>query len=144
MNKNISCALTKAAKKKDVNALHKLLQRVKPTATKASVRYDVNAKHWAVLDKQNNPTQHFDTAIMENVSFRSCEVKEYIGCAGHKTTFIGIADGDLYLHRHAGNLVGAQNLHFKDGKFRDSNDCELKTVAKIAILPDRRAIYWNE
>jgi hypothetical protein len=129
-------------KKKLANPLVKLLQRVNPVGTTASIRYDTNNNQWATLDKDNRAKQHFETAIMENVSFRSCQVKEYVGCSGSRTTWIGIADGELFLHRHAGQLEGAQNLHYREGKFLDVHGVELRSVSKLAVLPSRRAIYW--
>lgn len=131
------------AKKKLANPLVKLLQRANPIGMTASIRYDTSNNQWATLDKDNKAKQHFETAIMENVTFRSCQVKEYVGCAGTVTKWIGIADGELFLHRHAGNLEGAKNLHYRDGKFESAEGIELKSVSKLAVLPSRRAIYWD-
>lgn len=137
-----SCALTKPAEKKPF-FLVKLIQTIYPIPVRASVRYDSGIGKWAVIDPiTHNPKQHFECALLENVTFSSVIKKFSGGCGPAMEEYIGIAEGDLSLHRNPPTVLNARNLSFRSGQFLDQNHSPITHAKRIALMPNRRAIYW--
>lgn len=136
-----SCALPKPTEKKPF-FLVKLIQTIYPVPVRASVRYDARIGKWAVIDPvTHDPKQHFESALLENVRFSSV-MKRNPGCGLSTEEHIGIAEGDLSLHRNPPTVLDARNLSFKDGLFLDQDGSPITQAKRIALMPDRRAIYW--
>lgn len=140
---HISCGLSLQKEDKSAGILMSLLQRVNPIAIMARIRFDTNVGKWALLDDDNKPTQHFESGIMEDATMETVTVSEYVGCGSSTNKQIGIAKGKLKIHKLASSLVGAKNLKFSNGKFLDNNNQPIIKANKLALMPDRRAIYWE-
>lgn len=138
-----SCLLPKPVEKKPFFIV-KLIQTIYPIPVRAFVRYDGNIGKWAVIDPvTNDPKQHFECALLENVTFSSAMKKvRGVGCGPSREEHIGIAEGDLSLHRKPPTVLNARNLSFRDGQFLDQNGDPITNAKRIALMPDRRAIYW--
>lgn len=137
-----SCALPKATEKKPF-FLVKLIQTIYPLPVRASVRYDARIGKWAVIDSiTHDPKQHFECALLENVTFSSAKKVHRRGCGPATEEHIGIAEGDLSLHRNPPTVLNARNLSFKDGLFLDQDGSPITHAKRIALMSERRAIYW--
>lgn len=107
----------------------------------ACVRYDVTLDKWALLDSDLNPKQHFIIGVMKNVVFSSAKkIVKGTGCGGNREENIGLATGDLYLHKVSDNPL-AHNLAFRDGQFVDNNGAVLSTADEVILMSERRALY---
>lgn len=138
-----SCALPKPVEKKPF-FLVKLIQTIYTLPVRAYVRYDASIRKWAVIDPvTHDPKQHFECALLENVTFSSAMKRTTSsGCGGTREEHIGIAEGDLSLHRNPPTVLDARNLSFSGGQFLDQDGSPITHAKRIALMPDRRAIYW--
>jgi len=127
---------------KKAGFIKNLYQKFNPKPTKdAAVRFDGNAGLWAVLDKSMNPKQHFDLATMENVKFSKDNTKDYSGC-GASTEYIGVATGDLYLHRGVENMAGAENISFGSNGFVRLDGTVIHSAKRLLLMSGRHAVAW--
>jgi hypothetical protein len=125
------------------NPAMRLVRRIKQQflPTHARVRYDAQAKRWAVLGPDNQPLRHFTHGHIRNVTLTVAETKgKPVGCGGATVTKIGIAEGDLVENAHAPDVIGMRNLSFHNG-FRDESGRAISRADVIALLPNRRATF---
>lgn len=135
INQTISLPLKEPTIKK---LIRKTRELIKPTH--CSIRFDVKVGKWAVLDKNNEPTRHFEYGIMENVRFSSATVQEGYGC-GSKSTSIGIATGDLRQDTYGSDVMGYHNMSFKGGNFIGEDGLAIREASSLRLLTERRALY---
>lgn len=131
-------------KEKKPNLLKKLVQTYNPKPIKgALVRYDSVIGKWAVCDDKLNPTQHFELGVMKNVEFSSSlKTTPARGCGSAKEVYIGIAKGDLYLHKQS-TSHGGVNLGFSQGRFFDTQGMTITKADEIAFMPERHALLFK-
>lgn len=134
----------KTAKPKKSSGLKKLVQKFNPKPIKnANVRFDSDKSAWARLDENMNPVEHFDLALMKKVTFKTHRTEEVKGCYA-STTHIGIASGDLYLHRGSDKTTKARNLSFKgESGFFGPDDESVTEASQVLLMKDRHSLYWK-
>lgn len=126
---------------KTVGKLKLTLQKYNPLPIKnAVVRYDTSCSKWALMDDKLNVKQHFEMGVMENVQFSSKETHQYHGCGPTTSTIVGLATGDLYLHKSANESAGIHNLMFDGHSFKDDRGLIVTNANKIALFPGRKAL----
>jgi len=130
------------------------MQKYNPLPIKgAQVRFDARAKKWGVINpKDKKISQHFDLAIMKNVLFHGEIMRESSGCGGTSETHIGIATGDLYLHKtcdvfdlakNENNPTQFNSLGFSGGKFHNQSGREITEAKELVLMPGRKSYYLN-
>lgn len=119
--------------------VRRLKEIIKPTH--ARVRYDTNAGLWAVLNDDQTVHHHFAFGLMRNVQFQVEESVVSSGCGGSRSSYAGIAEGDLQEHFHGTEVAGFRNLDFDGEKFVDDAKQQLKSASVLRLMGDRRAMY---
>ncbi len=138
----------------EVSALRKLIQKYNPIPINgAVVRYDQNVGKWAIVDSNKKPTQHFDMAIMKDVSFHSETKREGGGCGGPTILKVGYATGSLYLHKTSDQFTAAgrnggnaqfSSLSFKGDHFVNQSGEIVSSTKELVLMPQRHAYYLNQ